>query len=578
MSMEEKRDTLYSKENIWKIIIIFIGITFISIILITGIIQHRFNIFSYEIVHAHFEELVRGHKQHIDFFLNEKVSNIRHLSRNVDPELFEDNPFLQERLHNLQEDYNLDFVDLELVDENGHQVAYAGPSEFKNIFHGNTGWFKQTMETGYYISDVIKGPKNQPQLMVATKVQNENSQGILKATIDVAYFNSLLQNLKVGETGTAFILNRNGEVQVPPPGKITITPQQYLSLFDKDNQTENFNGDDNEPLVSHSDSIISVEKLTGSNQKIIIGSAFLKNNEWILIFQEDMDEALAGLNFSRIFVNLIFLLSCLGLILSCILLFLRSRKHKSKVDSGKELVMTEQFIETDKLDSIGELASGIAHEINNPVAIMVEEAGWVQDLIHEGIDKNDNLEEFIRAMKQIETQGHRCKEITRKLLSFGRKFDSRIENIQLNDLIEEVVTLSSEKARHANVKIHTKLDPHLPEIPASVTEMQQVLTNIINNGLDAMENKGDRLDIISMLQKDQIIITIRDNGPGIQSINLNRVFDPFFSTKPVGKGSGLGLSICYSIIKKMGGRIDFESVLGEGSAFHIVLPKGLFKE
>jgi two-component system, NtrC family, sensor kinase len=174
-------------------------------------------------------------------------------------------------------------------------------------------------------------------------------------------------------------------------------------------------------MVSHSDSIISVEKLTGSNQNLIFESAFLKNKEWILIFQEDMDEAFAGLNFSRKFVNFIFLLSCLGLILSCVLLFLRSRKHKSKVDSGKELVMTEQFIETDKLDSIGELASGIAHEINNPVAIMVEEAGWVQDLIHEGIDKNDNLEEFIRAMKQIETQGHRCKEITRKLLSLAEK-------------------------------------------------------------------------------------------------------------------------------------------------------------
>jgi two-component system, NtrC family, sensor kinase len=440
------------------------------------------------------------------------------------------------------------------------------------------------METGYYISDVIKGPKTQPQLMVATKVQNENSQWILKSTINFGYVNSLLQNLKTGETGVAFILNRKGEFQTQPPDKIKITPQHYLRLFNKDNQTGNFNGDDNEPLVSHSDSIITVDKLTGSRQNIIIGSAFLKNNEWILIFQEDMDEALAGLDFSRKIVNLLFLLSCLGFILSSILLFLRSRKHKSIVDpksivdSNRELVITEQFIETDKLDSIGELASGIAHEINNPVAIMVEEAGWVQDLIHEGIDKNDNLEELIRAMKQIETQGHRCKEITRKLLSFGRKLDSRIENIQLNDLIEEIISLSSEKARNANVKIYTRLDPHLPEISASVTEMQQVLTNIINNGLDAMENKGDRLDVISMLQKDQIIITIRDNGPGIQSINLNRVFDPFFSTKPVGKGSGLGLSICYSIIKKLGGRIDFESVLGEGSAFHIVLPKGLFKQ
>jgi two-component system, NtrC family, sensor kinase len=576
--MEEEPNILYSKEIIRKLLIILIGITFASIILIAVIILHRFNIFSYKFVHAHLEELVRGHKQHIDFFLNEKVSDIRHLSRNFDPELFEINPFLQERLHNLQEDYNLDFVDLELVDQNGHQVAYAGPLEFKNIFHGNTGWFKQTMATGYYISDVIKGPKNQPQLTVATNVQNEDSHWILKATIDVGYFNSLLQNLKMGETGTAFILNRNGEFQIPPSGKIKITPQQYLSFFDKENQTGYFNEDDNEPLGSHSDSIISVEKLPGSNQKIIIASAFLKNNEWVLIIQQDMDEAFVGLDFSRKFLNLIFLLSCLGIISACILLFRQPRKQNRKFNSAKELVMTEQFIETHKLDSIGELASGIAHEINNPVAIMVEEAGWIQDLINEGIDKNDNLEEFTRALRQIETQGRRCKEITRKLLSFGRKIDSRTENIQLNDLIEEVVTLSSEKARHANVKIHTKLDPHLPEIPASVTEMQQVLTNIINNGLDAMENKGDRMDIISMVQKDHIRITIRDNGPGIQSINLNRVFDPFFSTKPVGKGSGLGLSICYSIIKKMGGKIDFESVLDEGSAFHIVLPKGLFKQ
>jgi two-component system, NtrC family, sensor kinase len=284
------------------------------------------------------------------------------------------------------------------------------------------------------------------------------------------------------------------------------------------------------------------------------------------------------LDFSRQFINLIFLWGCLAVILACVLLFRRSHNQTSMVNSGKELVMAEQFIETDKLDSIGELATGIAHEINNPVAIMVEEAGWVQDLIHEGIDKNDNLEEFIRALKQIETQGRRCKEITRKLLSFGRKTDLKIEKIQLNELIEEVVSLSAEKARHANIKIHTQLDPTLPEIQASVTEMQQVLANIINNGLDAMEKKGDRMDISSKLHEDQIIITFRDNGPGINAINLNRVFDPFFSTKPVGKGSGLGLSICYSIIKKMGGRIDFESVLGEGSAFHVVLPTGLFKQ
>jgi len=547
--MEEKLTTRYSKVIIRKMIIILIGVTFAPMVLITGIILYRFNTFSHEMVYANLKELVLRHKLHIDFFLNENLSHIKFLSHNFEPELLQDDAFLHERLQDLQEEYNLVLMDLELIDEQGRQVAYAGPSQLKDAFYGNTHWFKEAMDSPHYISDVFKGPKDQLQFIMATKIQKENTGWILKATIDFVSMNLLMENLKVGETGHAYILNRQGEFQTRPPGKIELTKQQYLELFDKLEQTGHV-----------------------SDKKIITVSAFLKNNEWILILQQDIDEAFAELNFNRKFAVLIFSLCSLGIIMVCVLLFRRVDNYISEASSEKESVMTQQIIETGKLDSIGELATGIAHEINNPVAIMVEEAGWVQDLLHEGIDKNNNLEEFIRALKQIETQGRRCKEITRKLLSFGRKMDSRVESVQLNDLIEEVVSLSSEKARHANVKINTRLDPHLPEIQASVTEMQQVLSNIINNGLDAMENKGDHLDINSISHEDHIVITVRDNGPGIPAINLSRVFDPFFSTKPVGKGSGLGLSICYGIIKKMGGRIDFESVVGEGSAFNIMLP------
>jgi len=112
----------------------------------------------------------------------------------------------------------------------------------------------------------------------------------------------------------------------------------------------------------------------------------------------------------------------------------------------------------------------------------------------------------------------------------------------------------------------------LPEIRASVIEMHQVLLNIVNNALDALEKKGDRIEISSTLRDNQIIITVADNGPGIPSTIMNRLFDPFFSTKPVGKGSGLGLSQCYGIVKKMGGRIDVESMAGEGAMFSIMLP------
>lgn len=549
MSMEEKRTSRQSKRIIRKMVFILIGVAIAPMVLITGIILYRFNSFSHEIVHTHLEGLVLGNKHHIDFFLNEKLSNIRYLSRGFESELFRADSFLRERLKDLREEYNHDFVDLELIDEQGHQAAYAGPSG-RGAYHGNTRWFKEAMKTRHYISDVIMGPNAQPLCIVTTKVQNENTRWILKAAVDFGSINSLVENLGAGKTGIAFIVNRQGDFQTLPSDKIKLTGQQYLNLFDKATNTRQV------------------------NDKFIIESASLKNDDWILILQQDIDEAFSGLIFSKNFAVLFFSLGSIGIILVCVMLFRRANMYISDAGSEKESAMTQKIIETGKLDSIGELASGIAHEINNPVAIMVEEAGWVQDLIHEGIDNNDNREEFMRALKQIETQGHRCKEMTRKLLTFGRKTDSRIENVQINDLIGEVVSLSSEKALLANVKIYTDLDPHLPEIQSSVTELQQVLSNIINNGLDAMENKGDRLDISSMFHEDHITITVRDNGPGIPAINLNRVFDPFFSTKPVGKGSGLGLSVCYSIIKKIGGKIDFESVVGEGSAFHIVLPLG----
>jgi two-component system NtrC family sensor kinase len=234
--------------------------------------------------------------------------------------------------------------------------------------------------------------------------------------------------------------------------------------------------------------------------------------------------------------------------------------------------MNEQIIETGKLASVGELAAGIAHEINNPVAIMVEEAGWMEDLLAEGEESFEkNNDEFKRSLKQIRIQGHRCKEITQKLLSFARKTDSRIQKTQLNDIIEEIVAISSQRAKYGNVEMDMSLN-EIPEVNVSQTEMQQVFLNIINNALDAMDKQGGILKISSELEKDFIVIEITDNGPGIPGPNLQKIFDPFFTTKPVGKGTGLGLSICYGIVKNLGGEIVVHSTVGAGTRFFIKIP------
>jgi two-component system, NtrC family, sensor kinase len=225
------------------------------------------------------------------------------------------------------------------------------------------------------------------------------------------------------------------------------------------------------------------------------------------------------------------------------------------------------------LASVGELAAGIAHEINNPVAIMVEEAGWIEDLLEEEeFQAGKNMEEFKKSLKQINIQGKRCKEITHKLLSFARKTDSRIQKVDIKELIEDMVALSAQRAKYGNVVIHTDLQEGLPTMEVSQSELQQVLLNLINNALDAMEKKGGTLDISARMGNKHILVDISDTGHGIPGANLQRIFDPFFTTKQVGKGTGLGLSICYGIINKLGGEIEVRSSVDVGTTFRVKIP------
>ncbi len=236
--------------------------------------------------------------------------------------------------------------------------------------------------------------------------------------------------------------------------------------------------------------------------------------------------------------------------------------------------MSEQFIEAGKMASIGELAAGIAHEINNPVAIMVEEAGWMEDLLQEDAEmaNSRNFDELRRALGQIRTQGARCKDITHKMLSFARKSDLRMQEVHLNAMIQDVGALSENHARYANARIELHLADDLPSITASASEMQQVLLNLYNNALDALEGRGGTITVTTHTVGDMAEVAVADTGMGIPKANLSRIFDPFFTTKPVGKGTGLGLSICYTIIKNMGGDITVASQVNVGTTITIRLP------
>ena len=514
-------------------------------------------------VYDHLDLLARKHKRNIDMFLEEKLMDIRMLANANTFEELSDGAILNRKFIEMQRAFDRSFVDLGVVDHTGRQIAYAGPHGLTGVSYAATDWFKQAIGNPYFISDVFKGLRGVPHFIVTVRQEHNGKPWVLRATTDFGEFNNLVEYLRIGETGFAFILNKSGQFQTNPIANVET--EELINLFKGISPT------DRPQLIS--------QKKAQDGQEVLLAISYLKKGDWVMVLQQDVEDAFADLRNAQRIALLIILIGSLGIIAASLLVSQRLIRRISRADKEKEIadkekdMMSQQVIETGKLASIGELAAGIAHEINNPVAIMIEEAGWIQDLLEEEEFKDsENLTELFRALKQINTQGRRCKEITHKLLSFARKTDSRIIAISLKELLQEIVYLSSQRAKYSNIEIQTEIENDLPPISASETEMQQVFLNLVNNALDAMEKTGGKISLTAKRRDNEIVVAVADNGPGIADANLARVFDPFYTTKPVGKGTGLGLSICYGIIKKIGGDIQVRSLKGQGTTFEIRIP------
>ena len=522
-----------------KMILTIMIVSFTPLILVGSIILYRFQVSYHEKVEAHLQELVLKHKQTIDSFLKEKLGDIRLQAETFCFDELKDASFLQDRLDMLQQSFGPVFVDLGVVNSQGLQVAYAGPFRLGEALYFEADWFKRAMKTRYFISDVFLGLRGLPHFIVAVRDNWMGEPWILRATIDFVAFNDFVKNIRIGETGFAYILNREGKFQTKPFFDLTLKNEPYRDFL-------KIKEDD--PRKVH-----TVERKDDSGKKTIYVASFLKDGDWLLVYQQNHRDAYMDLYRTIIVAITIIVFGALGIVFAALFLSKRMVNRIAMADHEKK-IMNRQIVETGKLASVGKLAAGIAHEINNPVAIMVEEAGWIGDLLEEEeFRKSENLEEFGRALKQIKTQGHRCKEITHKLLSFARKTDSRVQETQVNDLVKELVALSEQRAKYSKITIETNLERNLPITYMAQSEMQQILLNLINNSVDAMEKEGGELTISTYSEGDVIGIKVSDNGSGIPEANLSRIFEPFFTTKPVGKGTGLGLSICYGIIQKMGG-------------------------
>jgi len=228
--------------------------------------------------------------------------------------------------------------------------------------------------------------------------------------------------------------------------------------------------------------------------------------------------------------------------------------------------MEEQLIVTDRLSSIGELASGIAHELNNPLTSVI---GFSDLLLEKDIP--DDIREDLSVVNR---EAKRTAEVVQNLLIFARKHPPGKQLVNINSIIEKVLELRAYEQKVSNIQVNTRFAPDLTEIMADGFQLQQVFLNIIINAEHFMIEANNRgtLTITTERVEDIIKASFADDGPGIAKENLGHLFDPFFTTKEVGKGTGLGLSICHGIISEHGGKIYAESKLGKGATFVVELP------
>jgi two-component system NtrC family sensor kinase len=556
-----QRRTTYSR-LFWRFVWLTVLCSLVPLLLVGWGINLQYSKFARERLLDFLQTQVEDHRKDIERFLNEHTSKLQLIARTHDRDQLIEPGTLQTvfRLFN-QDIWSL--TDLGVIGEHGYHLAYAGPYDLWSRNYSKEFWFAQVMQKGIYISDMFMGFRKEPHFIIAVLHSNGGKKWILRATINTDVFRSLVESVRIGKTGQAYLLNAEGVFQTSPrvSGAIMEKSTYPVGPYHEGPEIRTLDG---------------LKDSQGKERpRQIACQAWLQNPRWLLVVKQDYDEAFADVNHANTW-TLVFLHLSAASILVVTVFITRHMITVIKRRDGEADRLNQQLLQAGKLASIGELSAGVAHEINNPLAIILTERQLLLDAARTAaIADPEFQEQFTDSMSQIDVQVQRCKRITQNLLRFSRRTQSVIEKVDLNAFLGEVIELMEREARTSGIKFFSELDANLPPVLSDPSQLQQVFLNLITNAIDAHDGKPyGSVRITTQADPDLGIafVKVADSGSGIRPEHLNRIFDPFFTTKPVGKGTGLGLSICFSIVKRLGGSIAVQSEPEKGTEFTIGLP------
>ncbi len=498
----------------------------------------------------HLRTIAESQANTLDLFLSERIVNLENLVDDPKLQIPPTQAALNSYLEKLRRDSEA-FVDIGFFNPTGVQVLYAGPFPAleRRAYGGETWWQNLQSDTGrIVITDIYLGFRRRPHFTIAASRVIDDNYVVMRTTLDPAKILDYLRSQEGSQEVYTAIVNRAGYYQV-------VTEHIGTPL-------------ESSSLVPPRTPRLGTAKVRLEQKSITYAYSWLRTANWALIVQDapTQDRSLLTDHRSRIL-----LISASMLLVGIVIVIYRSR---TLVEMQRESDRTRAQLEhAAKLATVGELAAGIAHEINNPLAAINEEAGLVKDMMDPELGEPVSPAELQTHLDSIQESVFRCRDVTHKLLAFVRRTDIELHEHNIHQLLENVVTgLLGHELELANIETVRDYAEDIPSIVTDGNQLQQVFINVVKNAKDAIEGKPGTITLATVRRGDQVVISITDTGKGMTPDQLNKVFLPFYTTKEVGKGTGLGLSVSYGIMKSLGGKIEAACTPGAGCTFTITLP------
>jgi two-component system NtrC family sensor kinase len=535
-------------------ILICLFITYIvPVAILTLYFNYQFNENMRESGKLQLTAVAESQRNTIDLFMQKRVVNVFNLFHMKDFSLQPAGENMQALLENLIGADDA-FVDVGLIDPDGRQAGYAGPyPHLRNKDYSNEKWYKNLIkqQQSYIITDLYMGLRGHPHFTVGVKQLVDGSYYVIRTSVYPDKLGNFIDSQRPGKPARGFLVNKEGTYQV--------VGQDFGKLL--------------EPAIFVPDKqrLAGVERIEVDGEPVLAAYTWLKEVPWCLVMLQS--EAVAFKEMHAIRNTMVMGAAALILgIMIFIWLIVNFLFRRARAVDQERMELKRQLYHAHKLVSVGQLAGGVAHEINNPLAIIESEAGIIRDMLDPAMGMESSSEDICKELDEIDKAVNRAKGITQKMLSFVRKTEPKLVKCNINQLLDDVIFGVKEQEFYvSDINLVRDYAPDLPDLYLDPDLMHQVFLNLINNAGDAVES-GDTINLKTELADGWVKITIADTGKGMDAKHLEKVFMPFFTTKKVGKGTGLGLPISLNIIEGFGGKMTVESTPGVGTAFAILLP------